>query len=730
MSYDIYYDIVFPLYLPSSLIYGAHKHTNFMLGDYVQAEIGKKRIFGVIWGQTSHKRLDAIKNIHTIKPIICKSDVEPMSELMRYFVDWVSYYTLSNRGLVLRQAFPNKKFLTSSQTEKFYYLSTRLPTQSTKTVARVIACFDETDMIAHRLLVKQAKVNSKTLNAMCDNAYLIPVMKKIVKNETSLSKKILHKDITLLEEQQIAAKKIISTLHKKTFTCFLLDGITGSGKTEVYMQVIAKLLHAHKQVLVMVPEILLTPDLINRFEQYFNIKPISWHSSLTQKNKTDYWRQISTGEALLTIGTRSALFLPYKNLGLIVVDEEQDSSYKQEEIVVYHARDIAIKRASLQNIPIILASATPSIESYNNTKNERYTHVTLHNRYGQAQLPQIHIIDMNTENTPAGSYLSSTLKDAIHKQKQKNEQTLLFLNRRGFSPLILCTGCGFRFLCANCDSSLVEHQKKSLLMCHYCGAITSPPPSCPNCGHRDNIISCGAGVEKIAQEVKEFFPDYRYVIMSSDYNENITDMTDTINQIKNREIDIVIGTQLAAKGHNFPYLTLIGVIDGDMGMDTNDPRTNERCFQMLVQVAGRSGRGSSMGKVFIQSWYPHNPIIKALQTHDREKFYTQELMLRKKAQLPPFTRIAAIIISSPYADDAKQYAQTMRHRAAFNNDITLLGPAQAALFKLRKRYRYRILLRTHKINILQPYIQDMLNQLPKPASHIHVQIDIDPIQFL
>lgn len=511
----------------------------------------------------------------------------------------------------------------------------------------------------------------------------------------------------------------------------LLDGVTGSGKTEVYFELIHCALADGKQSLVLLPEISLTSQWLDRFEGRFGCRPLVWNSTMTPAQRRKAWRQIVSGDAKVILGARSALMLPYHNLGCIIVDEEHDTSYKQEEGVLYHARDMAVLKAHLQHIPIVLVSATPSLESYYNAQQGKYQHVVLLKRAGRAVLPPVTLIDLKKEPAqPQGArWISQPLQAEIRKNLEVGEQSLLFLNRRGYAPLVLCRGCGHRFRCQYCSTWLVAHQSTQRLTCHHCGHSMPWERACPECHEEGTLVSCGPGVERIAEEAQQLFPDARILVISSDLSHSAPQLAERIHQIEAHAVDIIIGTQIMAKGHTFPLLTLVGVIDADLGLAGGDLRACEKTYQLLHQVGGRCGRVDRPGRVLLQTFYADHPVMQALQNHDRDTFLQQELTMRQEAGMPPFGRLASIIVSGHQLDLVESFVRQLRRQAPTHSEICVLGPAQAPLQKLRGRHRWRFLIQGPRTLTLQPFLQRWLNPIKVPRL-LKIQVDIDPVSFL
>ncbi|AGF75047.1 primosome assembly protein PriA [Bartonella australis AUST/NH1] len=531
-------------------------------------------------------------------------------------------------------------------------------------------------------------------------------------------------------KQEAAAVLLREGVLSSQFQVFLLDGVTGSGKTEVYFEAVAQALTCGKQILILLPEIALTQQFLDRFRARFGASAVEWHSDLAPRRRERVWRQVLEGRVRVVAGARSALFLPFQDLGLIIVDEEHDGAYKQEERVFYHARDMAVARGSFENFPVILSSATPSIESQVNVLWGRYQRAHLPSRFKAAALPQLQIIDMRRGGVEKGRFISSSLEHALKHTMDKGEQALLFLNRRGYAPLTLCRICGHRFHCKDCSSWLVEHRSQRQLKCHHCGYHQPIPEACPECGTLDHLVACGPGVERIAEETRELFPQARLLILSTDLKGGVNQLRRELEAVANGEVDIIIGTQLVAKGHHFPGLSLVGVIDADLGLANGDLRAGERTFQLLSQVTGRAGRMGLKSSGFLQTYQPDHPVIQALLSRQPEDFYANEIASRQHYNLPPYGRLSALIVSSEKRQAAENYARMLRQAAPSVQDVSVMGPAEAQLALVRGRYRFRLLLHAPRSFDMQGFIRAMLSRAPKTHSSVRVQIDIDPQSFL
>lgn len=523
-------------------------------------------------------------------------------------------------------------------------------------------------------------------------------------------------------------KAVRQLLSLKGFQVALLDGVTGSGKTEVYFEALSQAFEQGKQVLVLLPEIILTTAWLTRFEKRFGVQPALWHSSITPKTRRDTWEAVRAGTAQVVVGARSALFLPFQDLGLIVVDEEHDASFKQEDGVLYNARDMAIVRASQTPCPVILASATPSLETYCNAVDGRYKHVHLPERFAGASLPQIDLVDMRHKEKGPVKFISKRLQEALAEKMALGEQSLLFINRRGYAPLVLCRACGARLQCPHCSAWLTEHRKAGLVQCHHCGYSKKTPSECPCCHEKETLVACGPGVERLAEEVLTLFPNARIAQITSDTLSSLNEFEALLEKIHNGMIDILIGTQMLAKGHHFPNLTLVGVVDADMSLSGGDLRAGERTFQLLNQVMGRAGREAKQGLALLQTYSPDNLILKALQENDRNTFLQEEMISRQLLKMPPYGKLVGLIISGKDNAQTYQTAKTITQKAPFVEGLDVLGPVVAPIAKLRDKHRYRILIKADKQIKIQNLLQNWLKQV-KIHPSVDVRIDIDPYSF-
>ena len=523
--------------------------------------------------------------------------------------------------------------------------------------------------------------------------------------------------------------------------------MTGSGKTEVYFEAVAEALRQSRQALVLLPEIALTAQFLDRFAARFGARPAEWHSGLSERQRERIWGAAASGEARVVVGARSALFLPFADLGLVVVDEEHEGAYKQEDGVVYNARDMAVVRARLERAPVVLASATPALETRVNAETGRYRWLRLPARFGPARLPDIATVDLKSQGPPRGRWLSPKAIAGVEAARERGEQALLFLNRRGYAPLTLCRSCGHRFECPNCSAWLVEHRFRASLVCHHCGHVEARPKLCPQCHDLDSLAACGPGVERLAEEAALLFPEVRTLVLSSDFTGGIETLRRQLDAAAKGEFDLVIGTQLAAKGHNFPFLTFVCVVDADVGLANADPRAAERTFQLLRQATGRAGRGERAGHALLQTWQPDHPVIAALVSGDAERFYREETEQRRRGRLPPFGRLAAIVVSAEDRGAAEAHARALARTAHAMpegkrwkvaplggspraDEIVLLGPAEAPIAVLRKRHRFRLAAKAPCCADLQGFLRAFMAAAPPPRGGVRVAIDVDPQSFL
>lgn len=717
------FDILLPLPLGTSFEYRCHC-TALRPGQLVTAPFGppfsQRHITGLVL-----QKAQGIVPPHKLKDISEAIDLPPLPESFCRFLQWSAQYTMSPPGMMLKMALAGTEPPEIPAGEMIWQ---RTPLSAdkikpTSKAGRLLALF-QTD-------TQQIDANDLT-HAGLQRADALALVKKNLLNAVTIAPPqppAPDPDFSppkLTEAQQDAVNALNDGFQNPKPV--LLQGVTGSGKTEVYCEAIATNLRAGKQSLVLMPEIALTTAMLSRFTARFGVTPTLWHSNLSAKQRRSNWWAIARGHAKLIIGARSALFLPYPALGLIVIDEEHEAAYKQEEGTLYNARDMAVARAHFDKIPIILASATPSIESHVNVLQGRYQLLKLPERFGGAKMPTIHRIDMRAENLPATRFLSAPLLTALRETIAAGEQAMLFLNRRGYAPLTLCRSCGHRLQCPQCSAWLVHHKHRKQLQCHHCSYHAPMPPTCPACRAEDKFAPCGPGVERVAEEVIARLPEARCAVMSSDLLDNPQKIADLLERITRHDIDLLIGTQIMAKGYHFPNMTLVGIVDADLGLSGGDPRASERCYQLLQQVAGRTGRAEKPGRAYLQTFQPEHPVMKALANNDHAAFMTAELAERAAYDLPPYRRLAALIISSTDARIAEQFATEIAQHIPRHEKLRLLGPAPAPLALLRGQHRMRLLIVADKSLNLQVILHKSLSALKQPKT-IKLQIDIDPYSF-
>ncbi|MFN3351816.1 primosomal protein N', partial [Pseudorhodoplanes sp.] len=576
-------------------------------------------------------------------------------------------------------------------------------------------------------LAQEAGVSAGVIDGLIDEGTLETLV--LPPEPVALPPDPAHVVPELSAAQAAAAATLRDAVRDGGFSAFLIDGVTGSGKTEVYFEAVAEAIRRRKQALILMPEIALTTQFLNRFEARFGVRPAEWHSQLTSRRRARTYAALTAGEISVMVGARSALFLPYPDLGLIVVDEEHDPAYKQEDGVHYHARDMAVVRANGARIPVVLASATPSVETEVNARRGRYTRLALPERFGGQHLPHVEAIDLRREGPPRGRFIAPRLAEAVKIALERKEQALLFLNRRGYAPLTLCRACGYRLACQNCDSWLVDHRFKRRLVCHHCGFSMPQPKTCPQCNAVDSFAAVGPGVERLQEEVAALFPEARSIVLSSDLMESVERLRQELDGVADGKFDIVIGTQLVAKGHHFPKLNLVGIVDADLGLANGDPRAAERTFQLLHQVAGRAGRETGYGQGFLQTHQPEHPVMRALISGNRDAFYDTEIAQREATSYPPFGRLAALIVSGADKHEAESFAKKLAAASPLDDNVRVLGPAEAPLAVVRGRYRYRLLVKSPRNFDLSYYVRGWLAHAPKTRGSLKLEVDIDPQSF-
>ena len=693
-------------------------------GSVVLAPLGPRQISGIVW---EADRLPATTvPDERLRPLLGLLPVPAIRAELRRLVEWTADYYCAPLAAVARMVLSSGGALKGGATTTEYRLTGKGPDRMTPQREQALARLAG-EQATIRELAGIAGVSEGVLRGLVSQGVLEAV--EVDCDRPYPPPRPDFAEPTLNPGQQAAAARFVAAVRAAEFAPFLLDGVTGSGKTEVYFEAVAQALRMGRQVLVLVPEIALTEAFLRRFESRFGAPPVLWHSSLKSTERRRAWRAIASGTAHVVVGARSALFLPYRALGLIVVDEAHEVSFKQDEGVRYNARDVAVMRARFESLPVILASATPALESLQMASSGVYERIDLPDRYGGAQLPAIGVVDLRAQPPERGHWLAPALVDAMHERLDRGEQTLLFLNRRGYAPLTLCRHCGYRFQCPNCSAWLVEHRLSQRLACHHCGHETAPPATCPECGEPDCMVACGPGVERIADEVAQIVPAARVAIATSDTLGSPEKAAAFIAAAEAGLIDVIVGTQLVTKGFHFPDLTLVGVVDADLGLEGGDLRAAERTYQQVAQVAGRAGRGAKPGEVLIQTRHPEAPVIAALASGERDAFYEAEAQGRAQAGAPPYGRWAAIIVSSEDEAEARDAARAIGGARPDLPDVAILGPAPAPLALLRGRYRYRLLINARRSARLQDIIRQWLDPLRFPAS-VRIAIDIDPYSFV
>jgi len=677
----------------------------------------------VVWAENPNPN----PRLHNrLKDVDAKVEVPPLKPELRTFVDWVSNYTLAARGMVLRMAL-RMGDLGPMRERVGVRLAGPKPQRSTTARMRVMNALADGFVRSKGEAAQEAGVSAGVINGLIDEGVLEAVVLRPEPLMRAPDPDFRKPEFSLA--QLAAADALRTTVDQGGYTVSLLDGVTGSGKTEVYFEAVAENMRRGHQTLVLMPEIALTAGFLDRFAQRFGVRPAEWHSQLPPRRRARTWEAVAKNEVPVIVGARSALFLPYADLGLIVVDEEHDGAYKQEDGAHYHARDMAVVRGSIAKFPVILASATPSVESEVNARKGRYRRIHLPERFGGASLPHIEPIDMRTEGPPRGRFISPKLAEAVQIVLEKREQALLFLNRRGFAPLTLCRACGFRVQCPNCDSWLVDHRFKRRLVCHHCGYSVPPPNECPKCHATDSFAAVGPGVERLHQEAADLFPGARILVLSSDLVESIERLRSELDDVAEGRFDLVIGTQLVAKGHHFPRLNLVGIVDADLGLGNGDPRAAERTFQLLHQVTGRAGREEGRGVGYLQTHQPEHPVMRALIMGDREAFYQNEIDQRERTGYPPFGRLASLIVSAGDKHVAEAYGRTLVSLAPQDDEVRVLGPAEAPVAVVRGRHRYRLLVKSPRAYDLSGYLRDWLAAAPKTKGNLQLDVDVDPMSF-
>ena len=716
-----YADVLLPLALESAYSYIVPPEMTLSPGSYVAVPLGPRTVIGVVWALRP-----AVPTNMKMRAVLDVFNLPPMPESHRRFVDWLAAYYLEPRGNVLRMVLRVPSAFGQARQTLAYVLGSMKPVKLTPARIRVLDIAAQGIALKAPELAQKAGVGASVVKALINSQALqsivLPAHRAFTAPDLNAGSYALNRDQTLAATK---LRQLVTTSGPKVT---LLDGVTGSGKTEVYFEAMAAAIARGKQVLLLLPEIALTTSFIARVETRFNCEPAQWHSELRPRERERVWCAVANGTARIVVGARSALFLPWAKLGLIVVDEEHESSYKQDDGVPYQARDMAVLYGTVAKFPVVLSSATPSLESLVNVDRGRYDVVKLKHRHGRKELPETIRIDMTREKLETSTWLSAPLVSAVTKTLADGDQALLFLNRRGFAPLTLCRTCGHRLHCPDCSAAMVEHRFRKLLMCHHCGHHEPVPKVCPQCGAAGDLVPVGPGIERLAEEAAKLFPEARIAILSSDLSRGL-DLRDVLRGIEQGDFNLILGTQLVAKGHHFPHLTLVGVVDADLALESSDPRAGERTWALLAQVAGRAGRGSKPGRALVQTYLPDHPLMQALITADRDAYLENEKKIRESVNLPPHGRLAALIVSGPENDVAERFARAVGLAAPPAEGVTVFGPAPAPIAIVRGRHRWRILVKANRDVNIQAYLREWLKDA-KPKGAVSLNIDVDPYNFL
>ncbi len=732
-------DVLVPVAVDQCYSYLVAGSGDLAEGDFVEVSLGPRTTPGIVW------ELRPATGGGNLKRVGARLELPPIGAATRAFIDFVAHWTLAPRGMVLRMAVRPPLAAGPEPQRRGVRLAGPPPSRLTPARKRLLAAAESGNVFSKAELAEAAGCSTAVIDALIAEGTFETLV--LPAQPLAPSFRLEAPAPRLEPDQAEAARTLAEKVAARGFSVTLLEGVTGAGKTETYFEAIAAALAADRQALVLLPEIALTTQFLDRFETRFGARPAEWHSALGPRQRARVWRGIATGEVKCVIGARSALFLPFLDLALVVVDEEHEAAYKQDDGVSYHARDMAVMRGRLSDAAVVLVSATPSIETRVNAELGRYARLVLATRVKGKALPCLEAIDLRAHGPPRGRWIAPKLAAAVEAALAAREQALLFLNRRGYAPLTLCGTCGHRFQCRNCTAWLVEHRFRKALVCHHCGHVEPRPDQCPACDATGSLVACGPGIERLAEEAAALFPSARILVLSSDFPGGMERLREELEAIARGACDIVIGTQLVAKGHNFPLLSLVGVIDADIGLASGDPRAAERTFQLLRQVTGRAGRFETSGRALIQTWQPEHPVIRALVCGESERFYEAETEQRRRGALPPFTRLAALVVTGKDAGATEAHARALA-RAAYSlpagdtwrlapagglpseREITLLGPAEAPIAVIRGRHRFRLLVRAPRSADLQGFLRALLAAGPKERSGIRVEVDIDPQSFL
>ena len=714
-------DVLLPLALEGPYSYRVPDGLTLAPGDYVEVPLGPRAVIGVVWAVKDHD-----SSGKKLRDVTQRFDMVAMTATHMKFIEWLSAYYLEHMGNVLRMVLRAPGAFEAERQQVAYRFTGAEPRRMTAQRGRVIAVAREGFAMRAAELAAAAGVGTPVIKAMAKDGALeavaLPGHRAFAEPDLNAS------GFDLSRDQKAAAQELRAVVTARGHKVMLLDGVTGSGKTEVYFEAMAAALAGGAQVLLLLPEIALTGSFLTRVENRFGAAPAQWHSEVRPRERERVWRGVADGTARIVVGARSALFLPWKKLGLIVVDEEHESANKQDDGVTYHARDMAVLYGAIGKFQVILSSATPSLESLVNVDRGRYGLVKLRDRHGRPELPEIGLIDMKTVKLEPGAWLAPPLVEQVTQTLASGDQALLFLNRRGYAPLTLCRACGHRLECPNCAASLVEHRFRRQLMCHHCGHLEAMPQACPHCKAQGKMVPVGPGIERLAEEAALRFPEARIGVLSSDLSRGLL-LRDALRDVEEGQFNLVIGTQLVAKGHHFPHLTLVGVVDADLALESSDPRGGERTWALMAQVAGRSGRGVKPGRALIQTYLPEHPLMQALTRGDRDGYLAQEKVIRENAGLPPYGRLAGIIISGEDAQSTEHFAKALGNIVPLAAGVTVLGPAPAPIALVRGRHRWRFLVKAGREVNIQGFLREWLKDV-KPKGSLALQVDVDPYNFL
>ena len=714
--------VLLPLPLPEAFDYAEPEGMELVLGEVVAAPLGPRLVRGVVTGLR-----DGAGGNRALKPVAGRIETPPLPPESLAFVEWAARYAVDQPGQPLAIALRGSS-APKARPDRVVVLTGREPARMTPARAKVIAAVADAAR-APAALARAAGVSGGVVSALMADGVLAEELRQPPVDFDAPDPD--HDKPQLNPSQAAALVGLAAMVNDGGFGVALLDGVTGSGKTEVYLEAAAEVLRRDPdaQVLILLPEIALTEAVIARITARFGAQPAAWHSGLAPQRRRRVWEAAALGKCRIVVGARSALFLPFRSLRLIVVDEEHDASYKQEDGFIYQARDLAVARGKLGDAPVVLASATPSLETLWNAQSGRYRWLRLANRHGGAVLPEISLIDLRETPPEPGRWLSPPLLDATRETLARGEQVLLFLNRRGYAPLVLCRACGERLRAPDSESWLVEHRYSGRLVCHLTGFSMPKPERCPYCAAKDSLVSIGPGVERVEEEARALFPEARLAVFSSDTVTSGEAARTLIEAMAAGEFDILVATQGAAKGHNFPNLTLVGVVDADLGLRGGDLRAAERTFQLLAQVSGRAGRHARAGRALLQTWAPEHAVMQTLAAQDRDAFVALEMAEREAAGLPPFGRLAALIVSGEDPAGLDRFLRDLAAAAPNAEGVDVFGPAEAPFSLVRGRRRKRFLVRADRGVDLQAFLAAWRARVKIPGQ-VRLTIDVDPYSFL